>query len=149
MPIFACPKCSQHLSVPDSAAGQTVACPRCGQALAIPAAAPAPVQRVAAGAPQAPSQPAMSSHAVRHGLPGQAPPTSADGAAPAASIRLPTAVLTRLPKPILFALFGALGALIGAILVELPFYLAKPAAAPAPTKTVADVDIMFFLDVTG
>ena len=129
MAIFACPKCSQHLSVPDSAAGQTVACPKCGQALAIPAAAPAPLptQQIAPGPP----------------------PLRADGAAPAASMRLPTNVLTRLPKPILFALFGAVGALAGAILVELPFHLAKPAAAAGTAKTTAEVDIMFVLDVLG
>src|SRR5262245_33258038 len=151
MPIFACPKCGQHLSVPDSAAGQTVACPKCGQALSIPAsgvqAAPAapPTSTPAHGilVPGSSSGSRPAADAFRPGAPAQAPSPSATGdTRPPAGIRLPTGILTRLPKPILFALFGAAGALIGAILVELPFYLARPAAAAAPAakERLAQVD---------
>jgi Ca-activated chloride channel family protein len=71
-----------------------------------------------------------------------------------ASFRLPTQMLTTLPKPILFGLFGALGCLLGAIFIELPFDWAKP---PPPRRIVVEappppppkVDVMFVLDVTG
>jgi Ca-activated chloride channel family protein len=67
---------------------------------------------------------------------------------------LPTQMLTTLPKPILFGLFGALGCLLGAIFIELPFALAKP---PPPRRIVVEappppppkVDVMIVLDVTG
>src|SRR5262245_6225361 len=101
MPVFACPKCATHLNVPDSAAGQTVACPKCGQPLAIPAApaAPAaPAPTAISGVPPSPQpqEPVFSSPLVQQ-----------------YSKRLPTQVLTRFSKPMLFALLGALGALIG------------------------------------
>lgn len=152
MPIFACPKCGTHLNVPDTASGQTVGCPRCGQALIIPAAAPS---AVAAGAPpQPPVPPPLPSQAPS--LPddrirsGTAPPplVQRPESARVSRARPPSRLFTSLPKPILFALFGAVGALIGAILVEVPFTLASPPTAPPPPGR-PQLDIMFVLDVTG
>src|SRR5438552_1178352 len=113
MPVFACPKCATHLNVPESAAGQTVGCPKCGQPLAIPAAPPP--SGIRSGPPPGPAEPPVFSSPVVDQY---------SSGLPAASRRLRNVAFTRFSKPMLFAIFGALGALIGAILVELPFYIA-------------------------
>lgn len=145
MPVVGCPKCRTPLQIADQMAGQTVACPKCGQHLLIPGPAapqatgvqsgPPPIQQPRPGGP--PPQPR------------QPEPAQEDAAA---SASLGGSMMTRMPKPVLFGLLGAIGALLGALLIEVPYQFASPPPAtekPAPKAQDVKVDIMFVLDVTG
>ncbi len=68
------------------------------------------------------------------------------------TIPLASQLMQTVSKPIFFGIVGALGCLLGAILVELPYHLLTPSAAEkkaAVDPQEAKVDVMFVLDVTA
>jgi DNA-directed RNA polymerase subunit RPC12/RpoP len=79
--VFTCDKCSQELSVDESAAGMEIECPSCGQRLNVPGSPPAPLPPPASGA----LNPMASSAAARAEQPHFKVPTY-DKAPPAAAI---------------------------------------------------------------
>jgi DNA-directed RNA polymerase subunit RPC12/RpoP len=77
--VFTCDKCSQELSVDESAAGMEIECPSCSQRLNVPGSPPAPLPPPASGA----LNPMASSAAARAEQPHFKVPTY-DKAVPAA-----------------------------------------------------------------